>query len=118
MKVIDLLNKIANGEDVPEHIKIDNCNWNFIKSENNYYDDKNYGYLNWDYFVEKNKLNDEVEIIEENKKVSKIDQHDTQWHYYYTKKEITQQIEDNIEHLRQKVNQIIDELNKLKENRK
>ena len=73
MKVIDLLNKIANGEEVPERII-------FYYNEF-YYDKDNLKYRN----VDKNKdnlfehigfykglvLNDEVEIIED-KKIKKI----------------------------------------------
>ncbi|MBQ1496635.1 MAG: hypothetical protein IIZ40_04755 [Bacilli bacterium] len=65
MKVIDLLNKIANGKDIPKKIKYNNTDYYF-------YD--RYTYLRTDksrffdsiYFKE---LNDEVEIIEEDKKI-------------------------------------------------
>ena len=77
MKVIDLLNKIANGEEVPKMIK---------------YDTLNYMFRNYDYkemhgelideqtsFMERidfYKLNDEVEIIEEEKKTKPLTKKD------------------------------------------
>ena len=76
MKVIDLLNKIANGEEVPKIIKYDETIYLF----------RNYDYK--EYSIEKGicdeqtswiedkfdfyKINDEVEIIEEDKKIEKI----------------------------------------------
>lgn len=68
MKIIDLLNKIANGEEVPKHIKIGKNEWYFYKS-NNTYGDKKSAWIAWDWYVEENRLNDEVEILEEEKKI-------------------------------------------------
>jgi len=68
MKVIDLLVKIANGEEVPRKIKYDTKNYYFRN-----YDYKEY-YIDEDYIDEQTsfidcidfyKLNDEIEIIEE-----------------------------------------------------
>lgn len=75
MKIIDLLNKIANGEEVPKKIKYDTLNYYFRD-----YDYKEYD-IEKDYideqtsFIEKidfYKLHDEVEIIEEDKKIEKL----------------------------------------------
>ena len=77
IRVIDLLNKIANGEDVPKEIKYDTMNYYF----------RNYDYkeLHGDLideqtsFIEKidfYKLNDEVEIIEEKKIPEKLEYYD------------------------------------------
>ena len=72
MKIIELLNKIANGEDVPKKIRFDNTNWNRICGEKYvYYINDNDSDL-FIYFFRKNltfSLNDEVEIIEEEKKI-------------------------------------------------
>ena len=62
MKVIDLLNKIANGE-VETNIEF------FYKKEKYRHIDNLFA----DYYVEE-VLNGEVEIIEEDKKVEKIDE--------------------------------------------
>lgn len=73
MKVIDLLNKIANGEEVPKKIIIDG---KLLFLENGkefaYRFESGLGTLNWDYYIERKKLNEEIEIIEEQKKIEKI----------------------------------------------
>ena len=77
MKIIDLLNKIANGEEVPRIIKYDLQTYYF----------RNYDYKEYDIekdfideqtsFIEDKfdfyKLNDEVEILEEEKKITPND---------------------------------------------
>ena len=79
IKVIDLLNKIANAEEVPKKIKYKT--WTFI------YVDEFYGYMKKNYLeiacnevisfmayiVSMEELNDEVEIVEEKKLPEKID---------------------------------------------
>lgn len=63
MKIIDLLNKIANGEEVPETIKYNNFIYKYDKYICDYDGDDLYLFDNTD------KLNDEVEILEEEKKI-------------------------------------------------
>lgn len=75
MKIIDLLNKIANGEEVPKKIKYREIIWTF--EENTYlrtdlspnFNDSFRKYLLG--FYNFNILNDEVEILEEEKKIPK-----------------------------------------------
>ena len=73
IKIIDLLNKVANGEEVPQEIK--------YKNVNRYFDEYDQDYKNDEKGIElylfhtvlasrtgellKERLNDEVEIIEE-----------------------------------------------------
>ena len=103
IRVIDLLNKIANGEeDVPEHIKIGKNEWYFYKSRNTYGDKKS-SWIAWDWYVEENRLNDEVEIIKENKIPEKIEKEDI---------EMSMLIEEQI--CANKINEIIDYLDHLK----
>ena len=65
MKVIDLLNKIANGEEVPLIKYRDKIShWN---KENDRFEDKDG--MNTLYEVDFSELNDEVELIEEDKKI-------------------------------------------------
>lgn len=71
MTVIQLLNKIANGEEVPKVIKVHNRQYKW-KDELNIYACGKSGALCFDFFVENNKLNDEVEIIDEDKKLEKM----------------------------------------------
>lgn len=65
IKVIDLLNKIANGEEVPEKIKYRKDIYKYIKHWEQYVDENDDPLL---YIISKSNyscLNDEVEIIEE-----------------------------------------------------
>ena len=70
MKIIDLLNKIANGEEVPKKIKYNDKIWR-LASDGTYFIGSDYGYDFWlehgdDKFEDEPiTLNDEVEIIEE-----------------------------------------------------
>lgn len=72
MRIIDLLNKIANGKEIPKKIRFNNIEWNRIYGEKNVcyideYDSDFFIYLfrNNLYFT----LNDKVEILEEEKKI-------------------------------------------------
>ena len=71
MKVIDLLNKIANGEEVPKKIKFDDDNIIF-EYNGDYFNSKNGVFLE-EYCHLTTSLNDEVVIIEEDKKITKLD---------------------------------------------
>lgn len=62
MKIIDLLNKIANDEDVPEKIKYDDTEFKFIRGA---YEDVEGNDLCYYDFSCSNFLNNEVEIIED-----------------------------------------------------
>ena len=70
IKIIDLLNKIANGEEVPEKIKINNViyeyrSYMYCTEKANYQDIEDYLFGKWNFNI----LNEEVEIIEEEKKI-------------------------------------------------
>ena len=64
MKIIDLLNKIANGEEVPEKIKFDNKEYENEPCYMLYEATGDRSELQFKKF-----LNDEVEILEEEKKI-------------------------------------------------
>lgn len=73
MKIIDIYNKIANGEEVPKKIKYQNYIYEYqhrrdTESCFNYMCNENGEYLSRRYFID-NILNDEVEILEEEKKI-------------------------------------------------
>ena len=82
MKVIDVLNRIANGEEIPEKIK---------------YELKINTYLHCHYVPEC--LNDEVEIIEEDKKIEKFEFGEIEDREHYE--------------IKRKINEIIDKLNEM-----
>lgn len=73
IKVIDLLNKIANGEEVPKRIRIDHWCYKFewIEHESNYYDKHEDIDLMSCLSMDKEELNYEVHEIEEEKKLPK-----------------------------------------------
>lgn len=128
MKVIDLLNKKANGEEMPKKIKYNGDIYEFKRNdyERTTPDFNVYTLLyDMEYII---KLNDEVEIIEENKEIEKLEvallgQCDN-WLVNPTTKTTKQDIELNpyiIENIRtntlyfqRKINELIDEVNKLK----
>ena len=81
MKVIDLLNKIANGEEVPRKIKYNKKIYEWKEYDCGYQKKEKIDWIKeWGYVAEVNRtyfylkhcfknLNDEVEIIEEEKKI-------------------------------------------------
>ena len=111
MKVIDLLNKIANGEEVPEKIKIEThifTRFDYIKGDGTYissYQSDDAQYFIHDYSYPKD-LNREVEIIEEHKIPEKIFLEDM-----YSANEI-KVIDIELEN---KINEILDYLEKINE---
>ena len=71
LRVIDLLNKIANGEEVPKVVKTNDDIFYYDETDDNEvmrYKNKNDIPIIDEYY-----LNDEVEIIEEDKKIEKFD---------------------------------------------
>ena len=75
MKIIDLLNKIANGEELPKRIRIDHWCYKFewVEHASNYYDKHEDIDLMSCLSMDKDELNYEVHQIEDNKKIEKID---------------------------------------------
>ena len=110
MKVIDLLNKIANVEEVPKKIKFGNYEYEFHQVDKEYqrwFNGLNYG-LGEDRRLDI-LLDDEVEIIEEEKKIpekleNKIDK--TFEDYNYSERmrltEIVNKINEIIDYLKSK----------------
>lgn len=66
IKIIDLLNKIANGEEVPQTIKYDDFYWNWCGSCKIYEarDEENIEINLYRSLVYEGDLNDEVEILD------------------------------------------------------
>ena len=107
MKVIDLLNKIANEEEVPERIKVDNIIYRYENWEHFYYTDnearedllvrgKDYStndFLNWN-----------VEIIEEPEEIDI--QNIEEFSSEYTMNNIEFQLQDKINQILLAVKQL------------
>ena len=104
IKVIDLLTKYANKELTNIKTKYNNCSI----SE---WDEEDFLYSVYEEFENRNSeeiiefLNDYVEIIEEPKKIEKCKNYEDFF-----------EIDDYIEHLKNKINELIDEINNLKKN--
>ena len=99
IKVIDLLNKIANGEEIPRTIRWYDKFYNDYDEISNNYKAFVYGKLENNVWG----LNEEIEILEEPKKIEKID-----FGTLNTQKEKNRAMKDTI-------NKLIDEINNLKE---
>lgn len=98
MKVIELLSKIANGEEIPAKLKIKKWEYNG-KNENLKYE------LFDRLFEEDFELNDEVEIIEEEKKIpEKLN------NTICKDMGVSISVEPSMEELKNKINEIIDYL--------
>lgn len=86
MKVIDLLNKIANNEEVPKQIVFHEIEW-VLKNKHkyciDYYSTGMKRYLFCDEWALTNNLNDEIEIIEEE---TTIEQNFTGWKMFQSGK--------------------------------
>ena len=79
MKVIDLLNRIADGIDIPLQIKYDNNIWKYDEMARDYLliDKSGEEYLICEELNLMYALNEEVEVVEEeqeDKKIEKIDE--------------------------------------------
>ena len=72
MKIIDLLNKIANGEEVPKKIMYKDKIYKFDCDDGDYFNNENSEFLFADLFERcwtQDFINDTVEILEEEKKI-------------------------------------------------
>lgn len=119
IRVIDLLNKIANNEEVPKKIKYEKNTYIHIDNYCYYCEDTNL-ILSDRIFAEYSKLNDEVEIIKEDKKIKKLPYYSLEKiqksknkdEWYENRLEL---LEKRINDYHNKINELIDEINKLKE---
>ena len=113
MKVIDLLNKIATREELPKKISYENKIYVYYEAYAGYYEEKFPGIYNKKFLSFRNEqwhsvLNSDVEIIEEDKEVEEIEAgslEDKSFLAHY------------ISHNRYKINELVREVNKLKNNK-
>ena len=115
IKIIDLLNKIANGEEIPKKIKYDNYYCYYDKKKNEYVDYAGVSIFAWDYIV-MNSLNDTIEIIEDNDKLEKIKwgEKESRAGHLRADEEI-EILARRTEKLKKKIAELIDHINKLEE---
>lgn len=99
MKIIDLLNKIANGEETPDKFIYEKTV--FTKENNGGYTDEDGDNLTAWIFTDYSNLNDEIEIIKD-KKIEKLNFMTAE-----TQKEKNRLIKD-------KINEIIDKMEEIK----
>ena len=116
IKIIDLLNKIANGEELPKKIKLlcDDEIFIYEKEKDDYIGENGDGLFNeciLDTISLEIYLNDEVEIIEEPKKISKITMRAGLVGSVENK---IVNLDINIMALEDKTNELIDAVNELK----
>ena len=125
MKIIDLLNKIANGEDVPRELIYKGFLWEYDVNNKMWFyyfgEGRNHRFDRLFYIGQI--LNDEVEILDEPKedKIEKVDTYvlcDSDFHTRYKdgySLKATEIIDKAFEEYSYKINELIDEVNKLKE---
>ena len=111
MKIIELLNKIANEEEVPKKIKYNNETFT-IRKEKDDYANQNHWFTDRFCLLD---LNEEVEIIEEDKKIEKLKiEQDTPNSNFYIRNENGTKcgLTKHSKIIADKINEIIDKVNK------
>lgn len=105
MKLIDLLNKINNGEEMPDKIKYDDTIFSFNKRQKEYEHQKGNGYYETllyrvmsTHFIDV-LLRAEVEVIEESKEIEEFKTE-------YTMRQMDMQFQNKINELVRVVNKI------------
>ena len=114
IKIIDLLNKIANGEEIPKKIKFENDIYIHIDNYCYHCEETNL-ILSDRIFAEYSKLNDYVEIIEEPKKIEKWGEGALEEMEKCTDYTL-EDLQKYIRILAETQNELIDEINNLKGN--
>jgi len=114
VKVIDLLNKIANGEEVPKKIKVGMFELT-LSDDGKHYTGETLTILNNIYGM--HSLNDEIEIIEEDNPIEELlIEQDCPSSNYYIRNEFGTKcgLTKHSKMIAEKVNEIAREVNKLK----
>ncbi len=117
MKVIDLLNKIANGEEVPKKIRIDHWCYEFewVEHDSNYYDKHEDIDLMSCLSMNEEELNYEVHELKEDKKIEMliIGKNDVAWCEGNMKTD--EEMVDIVLDIKDKINEIIMVINEMRE---
>ena len=123
IKIIDLLNKIANGEKVPEKIRYDDIIWTIDYAIGDYYRHINTTseWLCEKYSVKRSIrgfINDTVEIIEDNDKLEKMQDFDLTLKETNVTKDLEltyEGVSKTFNYAWHKIDGIIDHINKIEE---
>ena len=111
IKIIDLLNKVANGDVVPKIIMFNNIRYDYQEEDNTYY---SYGnnclWKGYCFGI----LNDYVEIIEEEKELEKLDIESENGRYRLKFNSCSYSLNEINYIILSKLNEVIDTLNKMK----
>lgn len=110
MRIIDLLNKIANGENIPKKIKYRNDIYEYDGGFDFVRDNIEHPYFAENYCNDYEDLNSELEIIEENTKIEKLGWVD--YNAKFTHKDFNREFRN----IANKIDEIIDKLNEMENN--
>lgn len=112
MKIIDLLKKAANGEEVPKKIKYNNYIYEFYEEDSDYRRESTKGFYTLLYDLEYIcKLTDEIEIIEEveDKEYEDIEEIEDNHNFYsYSEYEARKHEIDKITYILRGINEATD----------
>ena len=112
IKIIDLFNMLANFEEMPKKIKCWGVDYSWNQFDKDYQESSGellFGNMKGTYH-----LNDEVEIIEEEKVIEKLGKNFT---FEDSTSELTKS-DWQVSVISQKINELVDEINKLKKEKK
>lgn len=116
IKIIDLLNKIYNNDNIPKRIIYRNCKWEYREAYNDFIDE--YGnyllslYIH-DYEDTYEFLNSELEIIEEPKKIEKLCEYNRDLYVLTDDSDLKIKYSDDYNNIAIRINEIIDVVNKM-----
>ena len=121
LRVIDLLNKIANGEEVPKRVLYNEETYSYVERNRlfaKYIKEPFNARIPYYLFTDVKNIYDEVEIIEEDKKIEKLETYkeiDDEEHYaniLKVSKNGEYEINEALSVVVDKINEIIDYINK------
>ena len=118
IKIIDLLNKIYNNDNIPKRIIYHDCKWKYNETYNDFIDEyDNYllGLYIHDYEDTYEFLNSELEIIEEPKKIEKLCEYNRDLYVLTDDPDLKIKYSDDYNNIAVRINEIIDVVNKLVE---
>lgn len=112
IKIIDLLNKANNGE-IIKKIKYNSIEYEFNEDENDWFNqDKRTGLLDEVFMIYQ--LNEEVEIIEEEKEIEKLDIDKNDISYCEGNMKTDEDMVDIFLEIKDKINELIDVVNEMR----